>query len=116
MRQKGLLKRKTKSYFLIKCITKPKVHEVHVAGQTTGRKSMTNSIFKDEISNSGAPRPQNHKKRMASKHSDTPAAFFTYSCLSICCLPTVNTDFDMMPIPLLLHGYKLQTTANNGSS
>lgn len=49
-------------------------------------------------------------------HSDTPAAFFTYSCLSICCWPTVSTDLDMMPISLPFHEYKLHPTADNGPS
>jgi len=47
-------KQKKKSYFFTKYVIKLKVP---VAGQAKGRKSMTNSIFKDAISNSGAPRP-----------------------------------------------------------
>lgn len=102
------------SYFLINCVSKLKVHEVHAAQQTMGGKSMTNSIFKDEISNSWAPITERQNDKQAC--SDIPAAFFTYSCLSFCCWPTVSTDFDMMSIPLPFQEYKLQPTADNGPS
>lgn len=54
--------KKKESYFLTECVSKLKVHEIHAAQQTMGRKSMANSLFKDEISNSGAPRQQYHWK------------------------------------------------------